>query len=328
MRRTKTAFLPSVDVMEPRLLLFAAIPLLSHHGLTVVVREVDAIVKTLAKTEDVVQASTQLTGLASQVPSGSEGLAPAWQNDLGLYRPHSERSVITMQKRIVAQLVRFDQLGFDGGNQPVSGSGSTTPTTPIQGTQGTTAPTPTPDPTPNPTPTPTPTQGGGSTPTPVPTSSLDSVRIQNTTGLAIVVTVQLDVSQTFQPQIRETIPAQASSSALFDFGTATNAFMTMDVSSANGGSQSPTPFNNVMLSQPLGGYNGTLFSISLFGPYFNVTFSWIRDSIRNALKIANEQGFQSIAFPLIGAGSGSFKPERSKAIMLDEFERLEGVFPK
>jgi hypothetical protein len=278
MRRTKTAFLASVDVMEPRLLLFAPAPLLSHHGLTVVVREVDAIVKTLAKTEDVVQASTQLTGLASQIPSGSEGLAPAWQSDIGLYRPHSERSVITMQKRIVAELVRFDQLGFDGGNQPVSGSGSTTPTMPIQGTQGTTAPTPTPnptpDPTPNPTPTPTPTQGGGNTPAPpVPTSSLDSVRIQNATGLAIVVTVQLDVSTTFQPQIRETIPAQGSSSALFDFGTATNAFMTMDVSSANGGPQSPTPFNDVMLSQPLGGYNGTLFTISLFGPYFNVTFS-------------------------------------------------------
>jgi hypothetical protein len=283
MRRTKTAFLPNADVMEPRLLLFAPAPLLSHHALTGVVREVNAIVKTLAKTDDVVQASTQLTGLASQIPFGSEGLAPTWQSDFGrLYRPHSTRSVITMQKRIVADLVRFDQRGIEVGNQPVSTSGSTTTATPIQGPQGTTAPTPTPTPTssptptptPTPIPTPTPTQGGASTPAPpVPTSSLDSVRIQNATGLAIVVTVQLDVSTTHQPQIRETIPAQASSIALFNFGTATNAFMTMDVSSANGGSQSPTPFNNVNLSQPLSGYNGTLFTISLFGPYFNVTFS-------------------------------------------------------
>ena len=59
---------------------------------------------------------------------------------------------------------------------------------------------------------------------------------------------------------------------LFNFGTATNAFMTMDVSRADGG-QSPAPFNNIDLSQPLGGYNGTLFTISLFGPYFNVNFS-------------------------------------------------------
>jgi O-acetyl-ADP-ribose deacetylase (regulator of RNase III) len=49
----------------------------------------------------------------------------------------------------------------------------------------------------------------------------------------------------------------------------------------------------------------------------------IRDSICNALKIADEQGFASIAFPLIGAGSGSFNPERSKVIMLDEFEKLD-----
>jgi len=49
----------------------------------------------------------------------------------------------------------------------------------------------------------------------------------------------------------------------------------------------------------------------------------IRDSIRNALKIANEQGFQSIAFPLIGAGSGGFDQRRSRTIMLDELGELE-----
>ena len=45
--------------------------------------------------------------------------------------------------------------------------------------------------------------------------------------------------------------------------------------------------------------------------------------LRNALKIASEQGFASIAFRLIGASSGSFNPERSKAIMLDEFEKMD-----
>jgi O-acetyl-ADP-ribose deacetylase len=49
----------------------------------------------------------------------------------------------------------------------------------------------------------------------------------------------------------------------------------------------------------------------------------IRNSVRNALKVASEQDFQSIAFPLIGAGSGSFKPDRSKAIMLDELGKLD-----
>jgi O-acetyl-ADP-ribose deacetylase (regulator of RNase III) len=44
----------------------------------------------------------------------------------------------------------------------------------------------------------------------------------------------------------------------------------------------------------------------------------IRDSVVNAMKIAGEHGFASIAFPLIGAGSGGFDEEKSKAIMLDE----------
>ena len=44
----------------------------------------------------------------------------------------------------------------------------------------------------------------------------------------------------------------------------------------------------------------------------------IRDSVRNAVKIVVEHGDHSLAFPLIGAGSGSFDPERATQIMLDE----------
>src|SRR3954470_19626700 len=47
----------------------------------------------------------------------------------------------------------------------------------------------------------------------------------------------------------------------------------------------------------------------------------IRDSVRNALKLALDHGFRSIAFPLIGAGSGGFDPERARAMMTDEIER-------
>jgi O-acetyl-ADP-ribose deacetylase (regulator of RNase III) len=49
----------------------------------------------------------------------------------------------------------------------------------------------------------------------------------------------------------------------------------------------------------------------------------IRDSVRNAMKLASEHGFHSIAFPLIGAGSGGFNQERAKAIMEDELQKLE-----
>ncbi|MFM7315399.1 MAG: macro domain-containing protein [bacterium] len=47
----------------------------------------------------------------------------------------------------------------------------------------------------------------------------------------------------------------------------------------------------------------------------------IRDSCQNALKLAQEEGFTSIAFPLIGAGTGGIGPEVSKRLMLEEFER-------
>lgn len=40
-------------------------------------------------------------------------------------------------------------------------------------------------------------------------------------------------------------------------------------------------------------------------------------------KLAVEHGFQSIVFPLIGAGSGSFNHEKAKQVMLDVLQKLE-----
>ncbi|WP_234824272.1 macro domain-containing protein [Bremerella cremea] len=49
----------------------------------------------------------------------------------------------------------------------------------------------------------------------------------------------------------------------------------------------------------------------------------IRNSVRNAIEVANDNNFQSIAFPLIGAGSGGFNQAKAKEIMLDEMQKLE-----
>ena len=49
----------------------------------------------------------------------------------------------------------------------------------------------------------------------------------------------------------------------------------------------------------------------------------IRDSVRNAIQLAHEKGFRSIAFPLIGAGSGGFNQDQAKALMLDELSTLD-----
>jgi O-acetyl-ADP-ribose deacetylase (regulator of RNase III) len=41
------------------------------------------------------------------------------------------------------------------------------------------------------------------------------------------------------------------------------------------------------------------------------------------MSLAHEKGFQSIAFPLIGAGSGGFNQDRARAIMEDELGKME-----
>lgn len=49
----------------------------------------------------------------------------------------------------------------------------------------------------------------------------------------------------------------------------------------------------------------------------------IRDSVRNAITLARERGYRSIAMPLIGAGSGGGKPDRIEAIIEDELAKCE-----
>lgn len=49
----------------------------------------------------------------------------------------------------------------------------------------------------------------------------------------------------------------------------------------------------------------------------------IRDSVRNAIQLAQQKRFQSIAFPLIGAGSGGFNQEQAKSLMLDELSKFD-----
>ena len=49
----------------------------------------------------------------------------------------------------------------------------------------------------------------------------------------------------------------------------------------------------------------------------------IRLSVRNAIDLAKKHRFRSIAFPLIGAGTGGSKAERVLGIILSELSHLE-----
>jgi O-acetyl-ADP-ribose deacetylase (regulator of RNase III) len=49
----------------------------------------------------------------------------------------------------------------------------------------------------------------------------------------------------------------------------------------------------------------------------------IRSSVRNAVALAEKSGFASLAFPIIGSGSGSFNETKALDLMFDEFAKLD-----
>ncbi len=49
----------------------------------------------------------------------------------------------------------------------------------------------------------------------------------------------------------------------------------------------------------------------------------IRDSVRNAMRLVEENHFASVAFPLIGTGSGGYRPMRARELILDELARIQ-----
>jgi O-acetyl-ADP-ribose deacetylase (regulator of RNase III) len=49
----------------------------------------------------------------------------------------------------------------------------------------------------------------------------------------------------------------------------------------------------------------------------------IRHSVRNAVALAEQKGFASLAFPVIGSGAGSFSQAKALKIMLDELAGME-----
>lgn len=49
----------------------------------------------------------------------------------------------------------------------------------------------------------------------------------------------------------------------------------------------------------------------------------ISDSVRNALTLAQDHGYKSIAFPLIGAGSGGLGADKVQQIMVETLENCQ-----
>jgi O-acetyl-ADP-ribose deacetylase (regulator of RNase III) len=69
-------------------------------------------------------------------------------------------------------------------------------------------------------------------------------------------------------------------------------------------------------------YKGIIHVAGINIFWFATRYS-IEQSVRNAMKIVNEKQFKSIAFPLIGAGTGSKGKKLSEQIILDTLKSID-----
>jgi O-acetyl-ADP-ribose deacetylase len=51
----------------------------------------------------------------------------------------------------------------------------------------------------------------------------------------------------------------------------------------------------------------------------------IRRSVRNAMKIASQQAYRSVALPIIGSGSGGFSQATARGLMLHELSHITSL---
>lgn len=57
--------------------------------------------------------------------------------------------------------------------------------------------------------------------------------------------------------------------------------------------------------------------------FWRATERSIRDSVKNAMTIVEEQGFRSVAFPVIGTGTGAFDRDNAIRIMSEQLSRMD-----
>jgi O-acetyl-ADP-ribose deacetylase (regulator of RNase III) len=57
--------------------------------------------------------------------------------------------------------------------------------------------------------------------------------------------------------------------------------------------------------------------------FWKASRSSIRNSVINSIKLAEKLGMESLAMPIIGAGSGSFRRESAERIIVESLEELD-----
>ena len=89
------------------------------------------------------------------------------------------------------------------------------------------------------------------------------------------------------------------------------------------GRKGPIPLGGAVLTGPGKLPFRAIIHVAGISLWWRSSEESVRASVRNALSLARKEGFQSIAFPLIGAGTGGGKPERVLSIMVEEASAAE-----
>lgn len=230
MRKPKTRIAPRVETMETRSMLSGFTPVLLMGTVKLVATAVDRTVLHLTRTDQLNDGPAQIAALALNIPDGSQTLAPAWQSALASYNPQTPGSWRTFTLQVCADLKQDVAAGVAAGQFRLMGAGS----------------------------------AAYLRSTGLPQASVDSVTIFNSTGFGITVSSSLNGTG-------RTIPPRTianSTSSLFDFGSSTNSFISINVSRTS--SNQPPPAN-FTLDRPISGYHGKQFTVSVFGGVFSVT---------------------------------------------------------
>ena len=88
------------------------------------------------------------------------------------------------------------------------------------------------------------------------------------------------------------------------------------------GRHGPIPLGHAVLTGP--GrlpYRGIIHVAGINMLWTATTYS-IQESVRSAMRMAGEQGFASVAFPLIGAATGRFGEAGSERLMLEALDAI------
>lgn len=87
----------------------------------------------------------------------------------------------------------------------------------------------------------------------------------------------------------------------------------------------PLPLGEARLTSAGNLPNKAIIHVAGISMWWTSSEASIRGSTRNAVRVAQDAEFGSLAMPIIGAGTGGFDEASALAVMLDELASLEGA---